>query len=68
MKRIELKINYLKNKTDDNLKSYKKQRSFCQNFCGNFVERHSFRVVSGDLHDFHTRESDEITVFFAVSR
>ena len=32
-------------------------------WCGNFVERHSFRRVSGD---FHTAKLGEITVFYAV--
>ena len=44
--------------------------------CGNFMERHSFRTVSGDPpktlrkyafpQNLHTRKLHEITVFFAV--
>ena len=47
-------------------------------WCGNFVERRSFRIVSGEspetmlklrLQNLYTRESGEITAFFrSVSR
>ena len=46
-------------------------------WCGDFVQRHSFRIASGDwpklcgscafLQDFHTRKLGEIKVFYAVS-
>ena len=46
-------------------------------WCVNFVERHSFRIVSGDFHkrlcwncafpqNFHTRKLGEITLFFTL--
>ena len=41
-------------------------------WCGNFVERHSFRIVSGDSpetvfpQNFHTMKLGEITVFYVV--
>ena len=36
-------------------------------WCGNFAERHSFRIVSAERHSFHTRKSGEITVIISVS-
>ena len=45
-------------------------------WCGNFVERHSLRIVSGDSPEtmrklclstnFHTMKLGEITVFYTV--
>ena len=31
------------------------------------MERHSFRIVSGESPNFHTRKLSEVMVFFAVN-
>ena len=70
MKRSELESKYLKNRTNENLKSYKKQRNFCSKLYkkewNKYYERLNLNIVTDNKKSWKTVKpflSDKVTTF-----
>ena len=64
MKRSELKIKYVKNKTNENLRSYKKQRYFCSKFykkeTKKYYEMLDFKNVTDNEEFWEQKQPPEV--------